>query len=269
MRNAPIQTKRKKKHRTVKLQVPGSFKRVAKLSAIQSKVLDPEIDPDLKARIESTDLPALTERELINLIPKPGNTNVNRKRGTYDGELTWTPKRILAARLLSTGEFNVEETAKAIGVHEQTIYYWRAFSCFERMINKLALDTGLVCEGSRVKRIKKRLTQFNHLIDRKTRMALNGSSLELAGFTIPQLASVEAKLLGMLEIRDKGADSTLNVTFGDTGVNKKKVNNLESIMAELPEEAAKELKAALAKKAQELIRETQKSQEEENESTED
>jgi hypothetical protein len=182
---------------------------------------------------------------------------LSRVRNTYDGPFYWTPQKVLAARMLATGEFSVPEVAKAVGVHKQSVYYWRTFSRFHAMIEKLVFETGLANEPERLHYIKKRVHQIDRILSDKLDSLANPQSIfdlkALSELNVSPFFRHEANLLEALERKDKGADTTIRHTFEGFNGDQKKVLALKEIIAELPDEAAKPFKDYLHKKAEEII----------------
>lgn len=52
-------------------------------------------------------------------------------------EWKWSHQRIKAAKLLASGEYSVEEAARALGISERTIYKWKKCSEFTEYIQEL------------------------------------------------------------------------------------------------------------------------------------
>ena len=117
----------------------------------------------LAGRLTDKQMAMLHEDEIKELQPKlKWQTNqFVRRRGSCDARFDWTPKRLLAARLLATSELTMQEVADTIGVSKQTVYYWRTFSTFDRMVERLVLETGFANEPERVSLSKNLLRSFS------------------------------------------------------------------------------------------------------------
>jgi len=69
-----------------------------------------------------------------------------RKRGkkpAEPGKFTWTPKRKLAAKLLSEGTKNYTEVSKAAGINRDTLLEWRKHEEFLEKVDELTLKNEL------------------------------------------------------------------------------------------------------------------------------
>jgi len=215
------------------------------------------------------------KKPIVEVVQKPSPQwqpeRLSRRRNTYEGAFNWTPKRVMAARLLATGEFSKVEVAETIEVSDQTIYYWLSFVKFYTLIEKLVLETGLAGEADRVQRVKKRVRQLNNMIDRKVETIMEDTNVDDFGRTpldfvpITSLLGAENKLLEMLEKRESGVDQTVrHVITGEIDPDKKKVDVLQEIIASLPDEAAKAFKNTLVIRAQKFIEARQSKKEEED-----
>lgn len=177
-----------------------------------------------------------------------------RRKASYDGDFKWTKQKVLAARLISTGQHTMNEIAAAVKCSKSTLYFWLTHTKFCDFTNKLAFETGLAIEGERNMHIKKRVRQLNEIIDRNVGEILQPQDGIPVDVSMATLFGHEARMLDMLDKMEKGSDQTIHHTFSGFSPDQKRVNNLKTLVKDMPDDIAKGFKDIMAKRAAEILK---------------
>lgn len=73
-------------------------------------------------------------------------------------------QREMAAQILAEG-YTIEKTAKAVKVHERTIYNWKKDPDFLQLVDELTLTQGIATKAERVRQAKKILRELRKYLE--------------------------------------------------------------------------------------------------------
>jgi transposase-like protein len=180
-------------------------------------------------------------------------SRTTRMRDSYDGPFKWTPVKAQAAKMIAEGHQSIKEIAGALDVHYMTVYFWCTYRKFWKVVENQILQTGLATEAGRTALIKKRVRQLDAMIDPRLDPTDEFHNMLANNIPTDKLIALEAKLVDILEKRNKGPEE-IHHTFSTLNPDEQKVSVIEDLIKTLSPSAADEVKSALIARSAALIK---------------